>query len=256
MNVIVHSLPQEFETLEIYPLSDLHYGDPNVDMDAFNRFTDMILEQPNRYIVSIGDNVNNSLKSSVGDVYMETASPREQRKWLKQRLEPLKDRILVMVDGNHEYRSTKDADASITLDIADSLGLTSLYADDEAVLKVTFGKKAENGKPRCFTVYCVHGSGGGKRPGSAVNNIEMLAMSIDADIYIIGHVHKRIAYKNSFRRIDTRNNNVIYRERLFVVTSLWLNFGGYAARKMMIPSAKGSVPIILDARTGQMEAHV
>lgn len=256
MNILVYNLPQEYDTLELFPLSDLHYGDPNTDTEAFEHFCGMILDKPNRYIVSIGDNINNNTKSSVGSVYDDICSPRKQKKWIVERLNPLKDRILVMLDGNHEYRSTKDVDETISYNIANALGIEGVYAEDEAVLKITFGKKQENGKARCFTVYCTHGSGGGKRPGSTVNNIEMLALSIDADIYIIGHAHKRIAYKNSFRRIDTHNNSILTRERLFVVSSSWVDYGGYAARKMMNPSAKGSVPVILYAKNGYMEARV
>jgi predicted phosphodiesterase len=256
MNILAYNLPQEYDTLELFPLSDLHYGDPNTDTEAFEHFCGMILDKPNRYIVSIGDNINNNTKSSVGSVYDDICSPRKQKKWIVERLNPLKDRILVMLDGNHEYRSTKDVDETISYNIANALGIEGVYAEDEAVLKITFGKKQENGKARCFTVYCTHGSGGGKRPGSTVNNIEMLALSIDADIYIIGHAHKRIAYKNSFRRIDTHNNSILTRERLFVVSSSWVDYGGYAARKMMNPSAKGSVPVILYAKNGYMEARV
>ncbi len=256
MNVLVYELPTEIETLEIFPLSDLHYGDPSVDISAFDRFVNMILEQPNRYIINIGDNINNNTKSSVGSVYDDICSPRKQKKWLVERLKPIKDRILVMMDGNHEYRSTKDVDETISYNIADSLGIEGVYAEDEAVLKITFGKKYENGKPRCFTLYCTHGAGAGKRPGGYINNIEMLALSIDADIYVVGHAHKRMAYKNSFRRIDSHNNVILQRERLFVVSSSWIDFSGYAARKMLVPSAKGSVPIILYSRDGYMEARV
>lgn len=253
--ILAHNLPEEFDTVELYPLSDLHYGDPACDVPAFERFAEYILAAPNRYLLSIGDNINNATKSSVSNVYNETCPPREQKKWLIKRLEPLKERILVMMDGNHEYRNTKDVDGSITYDIADKLGIASVYKDNEAVIKVTFGKK-DNGKRNCYTVYCTHGNGGGKRPGGAVNNLELLGLSVDADIFVIGHSHKRMAYKSTFRRIDTKNGVIYPVERLFVVSSSWTTFSGYAARKMLIPSANGSVPVILHGKEKRMDAVI
>jgi predicted MPP superfamily phosphohydrolase len=254
--ILSYNLSEEFDRLEIYPLSDLHYGDPVCDVRAFERFAANILSEPNRYIVSIGDNVNNATRSSVSNVYNETVPPREQKKWLIERLEPLKSRILCFLDGNHEYRNTKDVDNSITYDIADKLNMASAYADNEAVIKVTFGSKSSNGKRNSYVLYCTHGAGGGKRPGSAVNNIELLGLSIDADCYIIGHVHKRMAYKSTFRRVDTQNNVIVPIERLFVVSGAWSDFAGYAARKMLTPGSKGSVPIILSGREKRAEAIV
>lgn len=253
--IVIHDLPGEFDTLELYPLSDLHIGDPLVDQKAFDQFCKMILAAPNRYLLSMGDLMNNNLKSSVGSCYEDNMRPKDQKAWLKENLRPLKDRFLLFMQGNHEARSERDADNNITEDIAESLGKRELCRTDEAILKITFGKK-ENGKRNCYSGYAIHGNGGGKRPGGVVNNIELLGLSIDADFYVMGHAHRKIAYKSGFRRIDTQNNKVLMVERLFVVSSAWTSFGGYAARKMLIPSAKGSVPIILHGREKRADAVV
>jgi len=256
LDIIEFKLPESFEMVEIYPLSDLHIGDPKVDKRLFKEFINHILAEPYRFIIYNGDNMNNAIKSSVSNVYNEEMTPREQKKWLQRELEPVKDRILVFVEGNHEARTGKDTDQRIVEDIADHLGKSDLYREDEAYIKLIFGKRANSGSQMCYTIYIVHGNGGGKRPGSALNNIELLALGTDADVYIMGHVHKKMAYKNAVRRPDLRNNNILEQERLFVVSSHWSEFGGYAARKMLNPSAKGSVPIKLYGRVKKMEAIV
>lgn len=255
MQIIECNLSQDFDTLELYPLSDLHIGDPRVDKELFKKFKEHIKAQPNRYLIYAGDNMNNAIKTSVSNVYNEEMSPREQKKFLIEQLEDIKDRFFVFVAGNHEERSAKETDTYIVEDIADKLGLIDRYREDEAYLKISFGKKNDT-KKRVYTVYCVHGNGGGKRPGSALNNIELLSLSIEADIYVMGHVHKKMAYKNAYRKVDLHNNVITEQERLFVVSSHWSSFGGYAARKMLTPSAKGSVPIILYAREKRMEAVI
>jgi UDP-2,3-diacylglucosamine pyrophosphatase LpxH len=255
--MIVWEKPADFEKVEIYPLSDLHIGDPSADIPAFQKFSRFILEQPNRFLILNGDLMNNAIKSSVSNVYAETMNPREQKKWLKKELKPLRDRILCIVPGNHEERTSREVDQNPTEDIADHLGLLDYYAPDEAFLKISFGKRSDNGKNVAYSLYVVHGAGGGKRPGAVVNNIELSSMAIDnLDVMVMGHAHKKIGYKYRKRIIDMYNNQVRFSEVLTVVSASWVDFSAYAARKMLIPGAKGSAPIILSGREKKAEVII
>lgn len=251
MKIIPFEFPMDWDELELYPLNDLHIGDPKTDIPLFRKFVKFIQEQPNRKVVCVGDLLNNALKSSVSNVYNETMSPNEQRKWVASELEPIRDRILCMVSGNHEYRSKKDTDLDPIEWIADKLCI-SAFSDEDMALKISLGKGA-NGKRITYAIYLTHGNGGGKRPGGALNNLELLAMSFDnVDVVIIGHVHKKIGYKFSTRSFDLYNNVVRQTERLCVVSSSWQDYGGYAARKMLIPGIKGATPIILSGKEKSM----
>lgn len=257
MKVIEKRLPRDIDTLELFPISDLHIGSQDVDTKMFDTLTNYILSDNNKYIILNGDNMNNALKSSVSNVYNETMSPMKQKKWLVEKFMPLKDRIISIVPGNHEYRTEKDTDNDIVEDFAMMLGLEDIYRKEEAFIKLTFGEQNNNVKnPQIYTIYHTHGNGGGKLPGGTLNNLERLCMSTNSDIYIVGHSHKKIAYKNSYRHFDAAHSSVTYRERLFVCSSAWQDFAGYAARKMLTPSAKGSVPITLYAKEKRMEAVV
>lgn len=256
MDIIECNLSEQFETVEVFPLSDLHVGSSTTDYKLFDKFIKHILAAPNRFIIYNGDNINNATKNSKSNVYSESMRPREQKKWLINELKPVRDRILVFVEGNHEARSAKETDQSIVEDIAEALGKPSLYREDEAYIKLTFGKRTGNGKRQCYGIYVTHGSGGGGTPGAALNRLEKVALGTEADCYIVGHVHKKMAYKNGYRAVDMINNKVTERERLFVVSSHWADFGGYAAKLMLTPSAKGSVPITLYAKEKRMEAII
>lgn len=246
MEILCFDFPSEWEQLELFPLNDLHIGDPKTDEALFRRFIYYVAEAPNRFLIGIGDLMNNGIKSSVSNVYNETMSPREQRKWLERELQPVKDRILLLLDGNHEYRSKKEVDLSQTEELADNLGVR--YFEDEAAIKIRFGKDCHS-KSISYCIYVTHGATGGKRPGAAVNNLELLALSLEnCDVVIVGHSHKKIGYRFSPRRFDPYNNKVTQVDKLCVVASSWQDFGGYAARKMYIPAAKGRTPIILSGR--------
>jgi predicted phosphodiesterase len=254
MDITPHEFPADWECLELYPLADLHVGDPKTDIPLFQRFVRYIGEAPNRIVVGVGDLMNNAIKTSVSNVYAETMPPNEQRKWLAEELLPIKDRILCLLDGNHEHRSKKDVDLSQMEALAEKLGVP--YYQDEAALKISLGSKY-NGKPATYVVYLNHGFGGGKRPGSALNNIELMALSLEGvDIVITGHVHKQMAYRFSSRVFDPRNNTVTQVPRLCVVAAPWQDYGGYAARKGYVPGVKGKTPIILHGREKVAQAII
>ena len=81
-------------------------------------FCRQIASDQNAYIILGGDLMNNATRSSVSNVFEERIRPRDQKKQLVTLLEPVRDRILCMVSGNHERRSGKDADDDPTYDIA------------------------------------------------------------------------------------------------------------------------------------------
>jgi DNA polymerase II small subunit/DNA polymerase delta subunit B len=82
MKIVPFKFSEEYDEIEIYPLNDLHIGAKETDIKLFQQFAKFIKDKPNRYIVCIGDLLNNALKNSVSDVYSETMNPNEQRKWL------------------------------------------------------------------------------------------------------------------------------------------------------------------------------
>ena len=249
--LITFDVPVEFERVEIYPLSDLHIGDALADIDAIHTLIKHILAEPNRFVICHGDLINNNLKNSVGSVYEDIIRPSDQKKEIKKLLTKIKDRILVMVTGNHEFRSAKETDQDITEDIADYLGVP--YQQEDAVVKIAF--RYDSGKSEnVYTIYVSHGTGGGKRPGSALNNVEALSMNILADVYVVGHTHKKIAHKAIFRIPDTINNVIREIEQLYIVSGSWCLYGGYGKRKLYRPQARGTVPFILEGRSRKKEA--
>ena len=239
MKMIEVKLPEYFDEVEVYALSDLHVGCQEFNETMFHNFVRHILEKPNRYIITNGDLMNNALKSSISNVYNETMSPSQQKRWLKDHLNPIKDRIMVMVGGNHEERSSKESDVDLTMDIAEYLGVP--YSKNEAYLQIQLGKNTKgNRKPLCYGVYAVHGCGGGGRPGSALNRIENLSMNIFANVYIMGHVHKKMSYKAIYRQPDPQNKTIKEIEQLFIISGAWCNYGGYAARMMLRAGSLGA----------------
>lgn len=247
--ILTADLSEEFEFIELYPVADVHIGDPTFREKEFLKFIDYVRDTPNAFIISIGDLINNGIKSSVSNVYEETMPPKEQKKKIIEYLRPIKEKILAITGGNHEYRSSKEVDNDVTYDIAMILGISDRYSQDDIKLKISLGKKKVNGKKATYNIFATHGYSSGRRIGSTLNNMELSGLNYEnVDIYIFGHAHKKAVYKNTVFVFDDKNNCILEKERYFILTSSWVGYNSHAKRKMFIPSALGTVKIILSGK--------
>ena len=235
---------KQFDTdIKIYPISDVHLGSLEHNVEEWNKFLAKLERAPNSYVILNGDLINNATRSSVSNVFDDVLRPQEQKSRMIEYLEPIKDKILCAVSGNHERRSGKDADDDPMYDIMCKLDLEDIYRQNIAFLKLQFGSKEEIAKRQgvTYTIAVTHGAGGGIYTGASVNRNERFGYTIDnLDCLIVGHTHKGTISKPCKLVIDPRNNVVIYKPFTVVSTQSWLNYGGYAVQKMLLPSSIAS----------------
>lgn len=247
--IITHHFPENRDIL-LFPISDVHLGASEHMEKEWAEFCRHIEELPNAYIILGGDLINNATRNSVSNVFEETMRPREQKKVIAEMLMPIRDRILCSVSGNHERRSGKDADDDPTYDIMCKLDLEHLYRENMAFVKLQIGKKDGDGmKNPTYMLTVTHGAGGGMLTGGSVNRNERFGYVIDGmDCLIVGHTHKPFVTQPSKIKIDPFNNKVDIKPFKVVSSSSWLNYGGYAAQKMLLPSSHAPQTITLCGR--------
>lgn len=241
------------QDITIIPVFDVHWGDPACMEQEFMAFIKKVSETPNVYLVIGGDILNVALKSSVSNVYRERYMVSEAKRMMAKILEPVKDRILCFVQGNHEARSSRESDDCPLYDIASKLDLETLYRENAAFVKIQLGiRERENGsltdsvKRPTYMMLVTHGSGGGILTGGAVNKFENFAMTVDGlDLLVAGHVHKPWNTQPGKIYIDTKNNKISIKPFEIVSASSWLGYSGYPLRGMMRPSAHCIQRIIL-----------
>lgn len=244
--IIQRKFPERND-ITIIPVSDVHLGAAEHQQRKWELFCQSVLESPNTYITLGGDLINNATKSSVSNVFEETMRPSEQKKLMAKMLEPLRDRILCAVSGNHERRSLKDADDDPTYDIMCKLDIEHLYRENMAFVKIQIGNQEGNGclNPT-YMLVVTHGAGGGIYTGGAVNRNERFGYVMDGvDCLIVGHVHKPFVTQPGKIKIDPHNNKVSVVPFKVVSSSAWLDYGGYAAQKMLLPSGHAAQTITL-----------
>jgi hypothetical protein len=233
---IEYNLPNLTE-MKVTGVADLHIGEILTQEDVFDAFVEQVKADPSWYVAWLGDLVNNATKSSKSNVYLQKYSPSEQKKIVARKMEPLRDRTLSLIRGNHEERSARDVDDDPIYDIACKLDIEDKYRCNAAFMFMNVGKHPKNGRANFYSIMCHHGTGTGTLAGSAINNSERFAAWVDGlDISISAHVHKNLLSYPSKIVIDPRNKLITQRDMMVITASPWQTYGGYALAKRLNPS--------------------
>ena len=118
------------------------------------------------------------------------------------------------------------------------LDIEDLYRENICFMKVGLGCRTDQDTPiQSYTFAVTHGAGGGIYTGATVNRNERFGNVIDGlDCLVVGHTHKGTVTKPSKIVIDRKNNKVNMSHYTVISMTSWLNYGGYAMRKMLLPA--------------------
>lgn len=238
--------------IKLSPISDIHIGNPQFRQDVLDSFLSDVLADPDWYLVGNGDYIENVTRSSVGEVWTQTMTPREQVKHVAKILEPVRSRLLAITDGNHDNpRTEKDTSFRPSELLCDKLGLPEeCYQPEGATLVLRFGHVAKENRntPVVYTGYVNHGRTGGRLPGAKIIAVDRIARTVEGcDFVIMGHVHDLMSRKITVLSLDIhRGYRMIERTQAQVVAGSFLSFGGYAQVYGYQPGAIGMPSLTLD----------
>jgi len=169
----------------LYPLGDFHYGSRQCDVRFIQRLVDEIKGNPDARWVGMGDFIENAIIGSKSDVYLQTIPPKEQVDEIIHILEPIRDKGLFFIVGNHESRTMRVVGQQPEEILSYALRVPVAGYSACAVFDLT---KAHT--PRTFSCYFHHGAGGGYTPGGKVNAASKLRLiAPTADATFSGHSH-------------------------------------------------------------------
>ena len=258
MKIIKIDLPSDLEQIELHIFADEHIGDEHCDMKRLLERIEYVKSTPNAYCILNGDLLDNATKTSIGDSYAQTLNPMDQLERAVEIFGPIKDRIICVTHGNHEARTYRKEGINLSALIATQLGLQDLYTPTSAIIFLRFGKGSShvhNRKIR-YTIYTLHGSGGGRKEGAKAIRLADMASIIDADIYIHSHTHLPMIMRQAFHRIDVSNSTVAKVDKLFVNTAANLDYGGYGEAGEFKPSSKETPVIYLSGTKKSFKAKL
>ena len=237
-DVITWHFPERND-LHIHFIADVHLGAREHLEREWSDYCSHVLDDPNARIILGGDLLNNTTRTSIANVFDETMRPRTQKKIMTDMLKPLRDRILCALPGNHEGRSGRDSDDDPICDIMCKLDLEDYYRENIAFIKIQMGNTYNNSSYN--PTYCLavmHGAGGGIYTGAAVNRNERFGYTIDGiDALLVGHSHKPLVTQPGKIVVNKYANRASIKPFKVIVATSWLAYGGYAARKQLLPTS-------------------
>lgn len=261
INTIKFTIDWPLDYVEIHTLSDWHIGDIYSQTKEIQEEISKIASDPHAYAICNGDLMNNATKSSVSDCYAENIPPMEQIATVSNLLEPIKDKIIMLTQGNHEARTYRDDGIDLTYLVAKQLGIADRYTRNGGLIFLRFdsnttGKSVRHGNKLCYIIYAIHGAGGGRKEGAKAIRLADMASIVDADIYIHSHTHLPMVMKEAFYRVSAQNSSVSKVDKLFVNTSAKLDYGGYGQMYEFKPSSTANPVIYLSGERKKFAAKL
>lgn len=260
MKTVSVDLGRDIESIEIHTFSDWHIGDKACDIASIKEQIKKVAENDNAFAICNGDLMNNATKTSVSDCYSEEIPPMEQLNKMVALLAPIKDKILMMTQGNHEARTYRTDGIDLTMLAANQLGILDRYAREGGVLFLQFGKASNNHGRKdgqtTYSFYVSHGSGGGRKEGAKAIRLADMAAIVDTDIYIHSHTHLPMIMKEAFYRVCLSNRSVAKVDKLFVNTAATLRYGGYGQAYEFKPSSLHNPVIYLSGKKKDFKARL
>ena len=157
MKIIKRDLGDNFKSIKLLALSDFHIGDSLCNLKLIKSVLEEVKNSDNTFIILNGDLVNNGIKNSVSDVYSEKLTPMEQIVVLCDLLENVKERILVIHQGNHEMRTFKEDGVDIIRLVAKQLGIEDRFSSGWWYLYLSFGiNNTHKDRPMLYTITGVY----------------------------------------------------------------------------------------------------
>lgn len=238
--------------INICPLGDIQAGIKACDIGLLKETIAQAVDN-DCYFIGMGDYLdvaspsnrsrfaNAGLYDSFHD-FMEDHMREEEEKLIKI-LNPTKDRWLGWLHGHHlwEYRDGSTTDTHMS----DALG--GPYLGTSAMIRLFFRK---GNKEAVCTIHATHGVGS----GDPLRKLSSTASWMDADLFLMGHYHKRQAITlPRMSVVGERGSPVLVdTERKLICTGSYLRgymqgstagalpHGGYVEEAMLQPVSLGS----------------
>lgn len=266
-------VPPEYSFAYCLPIGDLHTGDPegiggnyinekekrvyNRETLALDKMIAWILSVPNAYVFGMGDWLDVAIKNSIANTQDQKYNLDTGPEYLYQKFYPLAQsgQLIGIFDGNHCERIIRQGAKSPMKALAERLGVT-YFPNECAYLFWRVGNgsggKGDKYRPFNYTMLLHHGRGGGRTPGGKLNKVWQLRDMAPADIYVMGHVHGEIAYKDMYPVPDIRNSKLNTTKRYYLASGCWLGWASYAKIGMYGMSTIGAPRIRMN---GEHKEH-
>jgi len=225
---------------EVIFMGDFHVGSDGFSEHQLKAYLDWIKDNPSVRVILMGDLVE------VGDLSGHLPAQKEAFKdqiiRLVQLLEPIKEQIICILEGNHEERYAREVKNAIEFShyLALELGISrKILKPGPQKGQIMVLKVGE----QYYPIYCIHGN------TSSIYNkgTQLKRMAFTTKLPLIIHAHTHQIYHDHYiYRMPNRIAGDFYEsvfEQHWVVSGCFVKYLGYAEQKSY-PMSKIGAPIV------------
>lgn len=218
--------------LNIFPISDIHYGNPQCNVEYFEFLMDKFdRTKGSKIIYLLGDECDVATKRQGNSTYQQKINVNDQIEYIVDTFKPYKKNINGIVQSNHMARTKKEFDLDITKVIANELDIPYVNNIYET-LKI--GKKP-------YTVFGMHGNKTSQQQHLMMGAVQRQTDHIDANLFLYGHAH----YTATWSQPKVSSDG--YERRHYVLCGHMLNYkNSYAEVMGLKPNPPGFTKIQID----------
>jgi hypothetical protein len=242
------------EPIYLIPFGDIHRFAPLCDVDKWLEFIAWAKLKKSAYFLGMGDyddlasfserkallqaSLHESTQKTLDEIYTSRVIK------LNKEIEFMRDRIIGLVEGNHY--SILESGMTTTQMMCDKLKCKYLGVSSFIRLVFIYGYKKYS-----IDIWVHHGKGASRLVGGSLNTVEQMSAIADADIYLMGHDHRKsVALKT---RLCLGNGKLRQKKVLLARTGSFLKGyvdgePSYVARGAMTPTDLGVIKIELTPR--------
>lgn len=246
-------VPDGAEFAYFVPISDVHYGNKYCNEEYFEYVMNWCWENRDKvFIFTNGDLMECASDSRYGSAD-QIHNEDEQYEYMINTFEKFakNGNLIGMLRGNHEERIRRGTNFDIAKALAMHLNVD--YYDGGAALELRVMEERQR-RAQIYDSYIIHGSTSSRTLTYKVKKCADLKDVIEAEMYIMGHVHELFHQKQEHFRID--RGRCINRPIHIILSGSYLNYGGYGQKRGYAPVAIGSPKIKLHTNQHRISVHI
>jgi len=239
------------EWFKIIVLGDFHYGHKCCDVDAIKNVVGWLATKDPRTHRAIltGDLTENIIPGSIGSSFeLSIPDPIDQEDGVVELVDPIKHMIMGMYDGNHAHRSRRASGHSPDEQIAWKLGIRETYMGYSGYLRIVFPQQS-------YTIWGEHGHSNARTLAGKIRVLSSMGRNHpDADLYVMGHIHTKIATPERVEVVE--NGRVVTKKVIYASNGSYLVGADYAQRGGWTDGGPGVLRVELNTHRRNLHCEI
>ena len=223
------------EPIRLIPFGDIHRSAPLCHTEKWLEWLEWAKEQKDTWFLGMGDyddlastsernilnnhNLHDSTRETLDDLY------RENTDRFYEEISFMKGRLVGLIEGNHYG----DLTTGITTTQYLAEKMKCRYLGVSCFIMLLLKKDVHH--TNRVDIWAHHGLGGGRTTGASINKVEKMMDAAEADVYLMGHDHRKSVSTKSRIRLSHATSSMSLDNRKIVLARTGGFLRGYVKGK-------------------------